>query len=103
MLPLSMMPGDPSLPISLTTFVLFLGFAFLIGYVAGRVFMKNRYRQQLDKCLVEKSMLLNTLKNEECIEYTQNSVRAVQTRGRSGKMMQVEKPEPLPSVEENKE
>lgn len=62
----------------------FILLAFGMGYLIANIFTRNKFRQQLDKCHLEKSMLLNNVKEqeEEIVEVI--GVKAIQTRGRSG-------------------
>lgn len=62
----------------------FIVLAFGMGYLIANIFTRNKYRQQLDKCQLEKSMLLNNVKDEEEKIAEVIGVKAIQTRGRSG-------------------
>lgn len=62
----------------------FILLAFGLGYLTANIFTRNKYSQQLDKCQLEKSMLLNNVRNEEARIVEESGVKAVQTRGRSG-------------------
>lgn len=62
----------------------FIVLAFGMGYFIANIFTRNKYRQQLDKCQLEKSMLINNLRDEEEQIAEAVGVKAIQTRGRSG-------------------
>lgn len=62
----------------------FILLAFGMGYLIANIFTRNKFRQELDKCQLEKSMLLNNVKDAEEEALEVRGVKAVQTRGRSG-------------------
>lgn len=62
----------------------FIILSFGMGYLIANIFTRNKYRQQLDKCQLEKSMLLNNVKEQEEETVEVIGVKAIQTRGRSG-------------------
>ncbi|MEL4308429.1 hypothetical protein [Joostella sp. CR20] len=61
-----------------------LCFSFILGLFIGRVLKNNKYKQELEKCQLDKSMLVNNLKSEAINFKEDNTIKAVQTRGRSG-------------------
>ncbi|MCF8714181.1 hypothetical protein JM658_05005 [Joostella atrarenae] len=64
--------------------------AFFIGLFIGRALKNNKYKNELEKCLLDKSTLVNNLKSE-AINFAEDSkIKAVQTRGRSGMSMDKE-------------
>lgn len=63
--------------------------AFGLGYMVASLFIKNKYKSELDKCHLEKSMLLNNVKNVPGELNSANTIKAVQTRGRSGMAVKI--------------
>ncbi|TRZ45239.1 hypothetical protein [Robertkochia solimangrovi] len=69
------------------------GIAF-IGFILGRITTANKYRKELEKCQLEKSALVNNLQSnpENYINAQTQGIRAVQTRGRSGSVVETNEP-----------
>lgn len=67
----------------------FMILAFGVGYFMARLFTRNKFKSELEKCRLEKSMLLNNVEDEEGEITSPNTIKAVQTRGRSGMAVKV--------------
>ncbi|MCX2682018.1 hypothetical protein OOZ15_18850 [Galbibacter sp. EGI 63066] len=63
-------------------------FAFFIGFFIGKSVKNNKYKSELEKCLLEKSVLVNNARSEAISFSEDNTIKAVQTRGRSGMAME---------------
>ena len=77
------------LNISTGSFWAFMLIAFGCGYLLASLFIKNKYKNELDKCLLEKSTLLNNVENVPGVLPSASPIKAVQTRGRSGLAVRV--------------
>ena len=74
-----------SVSLSSGLFWVFMLIAFGVGYLVSGMFTKNKFRSELEKCRLEKSMLLNNVKEGADTSLSSNTIKAVQTRGRSGR------------------
>lgn len=67
----------------------FMILSFGAGYLVSGMFTRNKFKSELDKCRLEKSMLLNNVNNVPGELNSPNPIKAVQTRGRSGLAVKV--------------
>ncbi|MDG3581931.1 MULTISPECIES: hypothetical protein [Galbibacter] len=65
-------------------FIAGLVIAFIIGYRIGYSIKKHAHKSELEKCMLEKTRLSNHLKKEPLSFTEDNTIKAIQTRGRSG-------------------
>ncbi|QLE02761.1 hypothetical protein HX109_14755 [Galbibacter sp. BG1] len=64
--------------------------AFIVGLLIGRALKNNKYQSEIEKCQIEKSRLSNHIKNESISFTEDNTIKAVQTRGRSGMALETD-------------
>lgn len=65
-------------------FPIAITFSFFVGLFIGRALKNNKYKNELEKCQLDKSTLVNNLKSESINFKEDNKIKAIQTRGRSG-------------------
>lgn len=78
----SILPSNPNDQLLLIFVLSSLG--FILGIVLGRSIKNNKYKSELDRCQLEKLRLSSHLNNVPISFKEDNTIKAVQTRGRSG-------------------
>jgi len=78
----SILPSNPK-DLLLLIFVLTV-LSFILGITLGRSLKNNKYKTDLDRCQLEKLRLSNHINNSPISFKEDNTIKAVQTRGRSG-------------------
>lgn len=58
--------------------------SFILGITLGRSMKNNKYKADLDRCQLEKLRLSSHLNNSPISFKEDNTIKAIQTRGRSG-------------------
>lgn len=78
----SILPSNPS-DLLLLIFVLTM-LGLILGIILGRSIKNNKYKSELDRCQLEKLRLSSHLNNVPISFNEDNTIKAIQTRGRSG-------------------
>ena len=78
----TLLPSNPN-DLLLLIFVLAI-LGFILGITIGRGMKNNKYKSELDRCQLEKLRLSNHLSNAPISFKEDNTIKAIQTRGRSG-------------------
>jgi len=78
----SILPSNPK-DLFLLIFVLTM-LGFILGVIIGRSMKNNKYKADLDRCQLEKLRLSSHLNSGPISFKEDNTIKAVQTRGRSG-------------------
>ncbi|MCM5662935.1 hypothetical protein [Galbibacter mesophilus] len=64
--------------------------AFILGLLIGRALKNHKYQSEIEKIQVEKSRLANHVQNNNISFTEDNTIKAVQTRGRSGMALETD-------------
>ncbi|EKF56016.1 hypothetical protein I215_03695 [Galbibacter marinus] len=78
----SIVPSNPN-DLLLLIFVLTM-VGFILGIGLGRSMKNNKYKAELDRCQLEKLRLSSHINNNPISFNEDNTIKAIQTRGRSG-------------------
>lgn len=78
----TLLPSNPNDQLLLIFVLAMLG--FILGITIGRGMKNNKYKSELDRCQLEKLRLSSHLSNVPISFKEDNTIKAIQTRGRSG-------------------
>jgi|SRR5690554_513239 len=78
----SILPSNPNDLFLLIIVLTMVG--FILGIALGRNLKNNKYKAELDRCQLEKLRLSSHINNNPISFKEDNTIKAIQTRGRSG-------------------